>query len=124
VDLSSDPPLPEPNSTMFIVQHPGNPPPWSASNPPQRPLQLSLATPGFDRVNANGTRITYKPSTLKGSSGSPVFDRTLRAVALHHAPGPDQPEMAPVHGKTNQGIPLARIRAALPEDVRRLLAAN
>jgi hypothetical protein len=110
VDMSRDRSLPEAGSAIFIVQHPAN----DKAGPPQMPLQLALSTPGYEGVNAIGTRITYTPSTKPGSSGSPVFDRTLAAVALHHCRG---------EARTNRGIPLAKIRAALDPDVRALLIA-
>lgn len=113
VDLSSDLLLPKPDSPILIVQHPGR----EVTPPPQMPLQITFATPGFESPNANGTRVKYKPSTRPGSSGSPVYDRKLRAVALHHNRGQINPDAV---GLTlnNRGIPLARIRADLPEEVR------
>jgi len=116
VDLSKDPPLPEAESPMLIVQHPGN----VNAPPPQLPLQIAFASPGFDFVDSTGTRIAYKPSTLPGSSGSPVFDRTLAAVALHHNRGQIHPSDVNL-ARNNRGIPLGKIRAVLEEPVRQLL---
>jgi hypothetical protein len=110
IDMSHDRALPEAGSAMFIVQHPVS----DGPQPRQLPLQITLATPGYEGANQQGTRIAYTPSTRKGSSGSPVFDRTLTAVALHHNRGVE---------KTNRGIPLAKIRAALAPDIRDLLVA-
>lgn len=116
VDLSREPPLPSPEAPMLIVQHPES----GKASSPQMPLQIAFASPGFDHVNGNGTRIAYMPSTLKGSSGSPVFDRTLEAVALHHNRGQMHPSSANLT-RNNRGIPLGKIRAALDESVLQLL---
>lgn len=118
VDLSVDPPIPPEHTPVLIVQHPGreHPP------PPQMPLQIAFATPGFEELNANRTRIAYTPSTRPGSSGSPVFDGTLTAVALHHNLGQIN-RQEPALVKNNRGIPLATIRPALDERVRDLLIA-
>lgn len=117
VDLSVDRPPPPVGAPMLIVQHPRS----DRAPPPQRPLQISFATPGFNGQNRGGTRLIYRPSTLNGSSGSPVFDGTLRAVALHHSGGDNTPSAGQVHN--NRGIPLSCIRAALPPQVRDLLIA-
>ena len=86
------------------------------------PLQVTFATPGFEALNNNKTRIAYRPSTKKGSSGSPVFDGTLKAVALHHNRGQINPDAKDLV-KNNRGIPLNKIRAALDNEVRELLIA-
>jgi hypothetical protein len=101
---------------VLVVQHPGT----GHDNPPQHPLKVTIA-PGFEGPNGNGTRLIYTPSTLEGSSGSPVFGPDFRAVALHHNRGEQADEAGLV--KNNRGIPLALIRAALPADVRALLVA-
>jgi hypothetical protein len=53
----------------------------------------------------DNTRIQYLTDTLPGSSGSPVFDREWRVVALHHAGGnlnePNNPSKTFLR---NQGI--------------------
>jgi hypothetical protein len=114
IDLSTDPPTPTGLDSLMIVQHPQN----EHRPPPQLPLKIAIATPGFEQANDNGTRWIYLNSTLRGSSGSPVFDRTYRAVALHQKSGkPNGPDLA----ENNRGIPLAKIRSALPADVRQLL---
>jgi hypothetical protein len=116
VDLSGEVHLPEEHTPILIVQHPRN-----ASPPPtQMSLQVSFDTPGFQSLNANGTRMVYTPSTEKGSSGSPVFDRRLRPVALHHNRGEIDANAIGL-SKNNRGIPLKTIKAHLPEDIRALL---
>ncbi|MFN2125742.1 MAG: trypsin-like serine peptidase [Candidatus Promineifilaceae bacterium] len=116
IDLSADPPIPDEQTPVLIVQHPGREKP----PPPQMPLQITFATPGFEELNANRTRIAYTPSTKSGSSGSPVFDGNLTAVALHHRFGRPHPGHANLV-ENNRGIPLATIRAALDDDVREML---
>jgi hypothetical protein len=111
VDLSTDPPVPPRQAPVLIVQHPGT----GQSNPPQHPLKVAIA-PGFEGPNGNGTRFIYTPSTLQGSSGSPVFGPDYRAVAMHHNRG-TPPDVAGLV-KSNRGIPLAKIRAALAPEIR------
>ncbi|MEO1230221.1 MAG: trypsin-like peptidase domain-containing protein [Myxococcota bacterium] len=119
VDLSKDYALPPPEAPILIVQHPGQPP---DGTPPLQPLQIAFATPGFDHANANGTRVAYRPSTLPGSSGSPVFGPELTCVALHHNRGQINPNDVQL-SENNRGIPTATIRAHLAPDVRALLIA-
>ncbi len=125
VDISKDEPLPAIEAPILIVQHPGQPP---VGSPPLQPLKIAFATPGFDAPNANKTRVIYRPSTLKGSSGSPVFGPSFRAVALHHNRGQISDAAANLD-KNNRGIPLFAIRADLgsrkdlEKDVLGMLAA-
>jgi hypothetical protein len=114
VDVSSDRPLPHPGSSVLIVQHPGI---AGATPPAQRPLQITFDGGGFRGANATGTRVSYRPSTLPGSSGSPVHDGSLLAVALHHNRGQIDPAATELHLE-NRGIPLARIRAHLAPEIR------
>lgn len=119
VDLSTDLSIPDQQAPIFIVQHPQR----EVMPPPQMPLQITFATPGFESLNKNKTRIAYTPSTKPGSSGSPVFDGMLRVVALHHNRGQINPQAKNLV-KNNRGIPLSKICAALDQSVRSLLVAN
>jgi hypothetical protein len=119
VDLSEDRELPDDGDPVLIVQHPGIP---GASPPAQHPLQIAFATPGFEGTIAKGTRVRYKPSTLPGSSGSPVYDRTFKAFALHHNRGQIDPAATGLH-QNNQGIPITRIRTHLKAHREDLLPA-
>jgi Trypsin-like peptidase domain len=109
IDVSEDRQLPANGEPVLIVQHPGIP---EATPPAQYPLQIAFSTPGFDGPISSGARVRYKPSTLPGSSGSPVFGRSLTAFALHHNRGQIDPSSTSLH-ENNQGIPLASIRAHL-----------
>ncbi|KYG09374.1 hypothetical protein BE21_18360 [Sorangium cellulosum] len=117
VDMSTDPALPAVQSPTLIVQHPQN----DSAPPPQMPMQIAFATPGFLGSNANGTRLIYKPSTRRGSSGSPVFDPRLRAFGLHHKGG--QMSAMAALAENNRGVPLDKIRGALSAEVRAKLVA-
>jgi hypothetical protein len=119
IDLSTSPPLPEPSSFAAIVQHPASGP---EAYPPLQPLKIAAATPGYEGVEGNGTRLVYRVSTLHGSSGSPVFDRQLRAFGLHHNRG-QMAEGAVDLARNNRGVPLGRIREALPAEARARLVA-
>ena len=116
IDLSRDPNVPPAQEPILIVQHPED-----ANQPQQQmPLQIAFATPGFVGLNGNGMRLVYLPSTRRGSSGSPVFDRSLQAVALHHNRGQINPNAVGLVSN-NRGVPLGKIRAALSAEVRSLL---
>ncbi len=94
---------------LMVVQHPCH-----------APISYDNADDAVMRVNTDGTRVHYRLNTLGGSSGSPVMDRALDLVALHHAgePGgadqvflPCEMQTAPV--SYNEGIPIAAIQAHL-----------
>ena len=119
VDLSANRPLPAGGDPVLIVQHPGI---ANSSPPAQYPLQIAFATPGFDSAIASGTRVRYRPSTLPGSSGSPVYDRTFAAFALHHNRGQINSAAASLH-QNNQGIPVSSVRAHLKSHRQELFAS-
>lgn len=93
-------------------------------HPLERPMQLSYAAPSNVRLTTTRTRIRYDTNTEVGSSGSPVFNRHWRLVALHHASGPSKNAdvFTVQEGAYNQGIPIELIVKhlydRLPEDVR------
>lgn len=72
--LELAPANPQVEDRVNIIQHPGG-----------GPKQLAF----FHNVIAyvDTTRVQYLTDTLPGSSGSPVFDRDWRLVALHHSGG-------------------------------------
>jgi hypothetical protein len=93
----------KPRSTLHILQHPAG-----------RPLELALGQKSLVRRNDGRTRVTYRTSTLGGSSGSPCFDKDWNLVALHHSGDPDFQRSA----EYNEGIPIHTIRQHLSADVR------
>jgi V8-like Glu-specific endopeptidase len=90
--------------SIFILGHPEG-----------RPVQLSWASPAQAKETMNGNRVRYQTNTEGGSSGSPVFNRDWRVVALHHAAGPTSipGEFNLQHGEFNQGVPISGIVAEL-----------
>jgi hypothetical protein len=86
----------QPNTPLFIVQHPKG-----------APLKLALDTNAVINVNSNATRVAYRTNSEPGSSGSPVFNANWELVALHHA---GDPAWTPAF---NEGIPFTAIKALL-----------
>lgn len=58
----------------FLIHHPGG-----------KPKRVSLEDTDVVGARPDGAVIHYTTDTERGSSGSPVFDRTGRLIALHHA---------------------------------------
>ncbi|GAB3695292.1 hypothetical protein GCM10027592_17250 [Spirosoma flavus] len=89
------------NDFVNIIQHP-------AGGPKQIALYNNVVT-GVDN-----SVVQYLTDTLPGSSGSPVFNSVWEVVALHHAGGN---LVDPESKKTvfrNEGIPIQRVREAIP----------
>lgn len=65
-------------------------------------------------LDHDGTKVHYRAPTEPGSSGSPVFNKKLRVIALHHAGRDDMSKLNDKPGKyeANEGISLERISAA------------
>jgi len=82
----------QPNTPLFIVQHPNT-----------APMKLALDTEAIIGLNGNGTRVSYRTNTEPGSSGSPCFNQNWELVALHHA---GDPKWIPTW---NRGIPIILI---------------
>jgi V8-like Glu-specific endopeptidase len=57
--------------------------------------------------------VQYLTDTQEGSSGSPVFDKMGRLIALHHVGGRPQDVTGRAPVKKNEGIRIARIVAGL-----------
>ncbi|MEM9540946.1 MAG: trypsin-like peptidase domain-containing protein [Cyanobacteria bacterium P01_E01_bin.42] len=93
------------NSRINIIQHPHG-----------RPKEISLQNNFVQYIGGNV--VQYVTSTLRGSSGSPVFNDSWEVVAVHHAGG-DMPEPTTQRRYfRNEGILIERILADLPSDVQ------
>lgn len=82
------------NDFVNIIQHPGG-------NMKQISLYHNIVTNVNDRV------VQYLTDTLKGSSGSPVFNSDWQVVALHHSGGGGklgEPELPSGIKSRNEGI--------------------
>jgi V8-like Glu-specific endopeptidase len=96
------------DSFLMVVQHPCH-----------DPIAFDDVDDAVVRVNPNGTRVHYRTNTMPGSSGSPVLNRNLDLVALHHAGQPGSPDFGlPCHQQVtkadyNEGIPIAKIQSHL-----------
>ncbi|MDQ1899323.1 trypsin-like peptidase domain-containing protein [Paracoccus sp. WLY502] len=77
---------------LFILQHPEGAP-------------LKLGVGRLTALHGNGLRWRHDVATEGGSSGSPVFNRELALIGLHHAGDPNYFRIA----LFNQAIPIARI---------------
>lgn len=86
----------------FIVHHPEG-----------RGRRISLDENDVLRITTGVVR--YSTDTMPGSSGSPVFDRQGRLIALHHASTSDTAKLpaGTVTGVLNEGIKIAAIVADL-----------
>jgi hypothetical protein len=95
-------------SYLMIVQHPCH-----------DPIAYDDRDDAVILANGNDTRVQYRINTMPGSSGSPVLDRDLELVALHHAGQPGNADfMLDCHQQVspaayNEGVPIAKIQAAL-----------
>lgn len=88
--------VPKPGDPLNIIQHPQG-------------GEKKIAITSNQCIRVNALKIEYLTDTLKGSSGSPVFDETWNVVALHRAGGKE--EVLP-NGRTiypNEGVSIARI---------------
>lgn len=100
----------QPEERAFIIHHPNG-----------RPKRVSLDDTDVVTARPDGAVIHYTSDTEPGSSGAPVFDRSGRLIALHHASRPNQDNIQTSDGLTpkyvNEGIKLAAI--ALDLEARR-----
>lgn len=99
----------------FIIHHPHG-----------EPKRVSLDDTDVVAANPDGAVIHYTSDTEPGSSGAPVFDRSGRLIALHHASRPNSGQVETVDGTIpkylNEGIKLAAI--ALDLEARRAREAS
>ena len=97
--------IPKPNDRVAIIQHAGG-------------IQKRISLQNNLVAHADTQVVQYYTSTLRGSSGSPVFDDAFAVVAIHHAsvdlPGPDPNAKSPEAAfYRNQGIAMHAIVAYL-----------
>lgn len=89
----------KPNDFVNIIQHPGG-------EMKQISLYHNIVTHTDSQV------VQYLTDTLKGSSGSPVFNSDWEVVALHHSGGgsrPNEPELPEGIKSRNEGIFINKI---------------
>lgn len=102
----------QPQDRAFLIHHPGG-----------RPKRVSLDRCDIVSAAPAGPVIHYTSDSETGSSGSPVFDRTGRLIALHHASRQNHDGAATLDGTqpdhVNEGIKIAAI--ALELETRRTL---
>jgi hypothetical protein len=84
-------------SALMVLQH-----------PLRGELQFAIGT--LLGPNETGSRLRHTASTQDGSSGSPVLDASLAAIALHNGTRPGTPRSAQ---EFNTAVPLAHIIADL-----------
>ncbi|WP_165220514.1 tetratricopeptide repeat protein [Aquisphaera insulae] len=107
VEVPQQQPALEGLAYLMILQHPKG-----------LPLKLAMDTEPRVEPMFGGLRVRYAINTEAGSSGSPVFDKDWRLVALHHYGDPEWG-----HPKYNQGIPIGLIRTDLASRVGLVLPA-
>lgn len=84
-------------------------------HPEARPMKLSIGMVESLPLNSNGTRLRHGIPTEPGSSGSPLFDKDWKVIALHHSGDPKS-----IKPEYNEAIPIAlitnrpKVKAALP----------
>jgi hypothetical protein len=93
LDVANAQPAPVANLMLFVLGHPSG-----------DPLVVSMGR-ALSQTE-NGLRLRHDAYTLKGSSGSPVFDANFQLFGLHHAGDP-----AAGAAQYNQAIPLTLIAA-------------
>jgi thioredoxin-like negative regulator of GroEL len=91
ISLAADP-LELPDNRLNIIGHPAG-------------GDISVSLQDNHIQENDGTYIRYRTPTVRGSSGSPVYDQEWRLVALHHS--------ALKEHQANEGILLGRIIAEL-----------
>jgi V8-like Glu-specific endopeptidase len=87
---------------VFIIQHPGG-------------QHKQIALSDNEVAYVDDTFVQYLTDTLPGSSGSPVFNDSMRLVALHHSGGwIPEPSTGSTHYR-NEGIRISAILKDMPK---------
>ncbi|MBN9523540.1 trypsin-like peptidase domain-containing protein [bacterium] len=105
---SPPPPLAGLTGAVMILQHPRG-----------GPLKLAFDTQPNIELKHGGLRVRYATNTEPGSSGSPVFDKDWKLVALHHYGDPAFPQP-----RYNQGVPVGLIREHLSDTAKAALGGE
>lgn len=91
----------KPLDDVFIIQHPGG-------------EHKQIALSDNEVAYVDDTVVQYLTDTLPGSSGSPVFNDSMRLIALHHSGGwIPEPSSASTHFR-NEGIRITAIAKDMP----------
>lgn len=88
--------VPDPGDPLNIIQHPGG-------------GEKKIAITSNQCIRVNGSKVEYMTDTLKGSSGSPVFNEDWHVVALHRAGGKEERLSNGRIIYPNEGVSIARI---------------
>jgi V8-like Glu-specific endopeptidase len=89
---------------VYVIGHPGG-------------GTLSLSMQDNRVVDVKEPKLHYRAPTMKGSSGSPVFNRDWELVALHHAGSLTMPRLnGDGRHPANEGIWISAIIAALAKE--------
>lgn len=96
--LSLDPnTIPVPSEHVTIIQHPGG-----------GPKQIAITANQVIKINS--PFIFYTTDTMRGSSGSPIFDDNWNVIAIHHAFGGTQQDDKGNFREVNKGILMSAIK--------------
>lgn len=101
IDMPTSQPAMAGAPLLMILQH-----------PERDPIKLAFDSDPGAEIIFNGLRVRYQVNTERGSSGSPVFDKDWRLVALHHYGDPSW------QAAYNQGVPIGLIRDHLSPAAR------
>ena len=88
--------VPRPGDPLNIIQHPGG-------------GEKKIAVTSNQCIRVNGSKLEYMTDTMKGSSGSPVFDENWQVVGLHRAGGAAEQRPGGRVIYPNEGVAIARL---------------
>lgn len=101
IQLPSDDAVNE-GDDVFIIQHPGG-------------EHKQIALSNNEVAYVNDTVVQYLTDSMPGSSGSPVFNDSMRVIALHHSGGwLTEPTTTSTYFR-NEGIRISAIRNDMPK---------
>lgn len=104
--IADDLPLVTGNTRAYVIGHPRG-----------AEIQVSLHDSRILDIDSEERLVHYRTPTDPGSSGSPVFNKHWKLIALHHAGSSRMPKFAPdpppPFYEANEGISLVAIRRAI-----------